>query len=118
MSLFYAETHEWAETEGNIATVGISDHAQHELGDIVFIELPEAGEKVVAGKFLCEVESVKAVSEIYSPVSGTIVEVNEELESSPEKINENARANWICKIEFTSIPENLMTEKDYLAKQA
>ena len=118
MSLYYAQTHEWAETEGNLATVGISDHAQHELGDIVFIELPEKGKKVVAGKFLCEVESVKAVSEIYSPVTGTVVEVNEELESSPEKINENARANWICKIEFTSIPENLMTEKDYLAKQA
>ena len=118
MSLYYAETHEWAETNGNLATVGISDHAQHELGDIVFVELPEVGKKVVAGKFLCEVESVKAVSEIYAPVSGTIVEVNEDLESTPEKINENSRANWICKIEFESIPSSLLSEKDYLAKQA
>lgn len=119
MSLYYAETHEWAETsDGNIATVGISDHAQHELGDIVYVELPEVGKKVVAEKFLCEVESVKAVSEIYAPVSGTIVEVNNELEDSPEKINEDARVNWICKIEFESIPSNLMAEEQYLEKQA
>lgn len=118
MNLYYAESHEWAEVDGKVATVGISDHAQHELGDIVFIELPEVGNKVIAGKVLCEVESVKAVSEIYSPVSGTITEINEELNDAPEKINEDARANWICKIQFDKIPEGLLSEAEYLKKQA
>jgi glycine cleavage system H protein len=118
MSLYYAESHEWAEIDGKVATIGISDHAQHELGDIVFIELPEVGKKVAAGKVLCEVESVKAVSEIYAPVSGTVTEINEELSDAPEKINEDARANWICKMQIDSIPTGLLSEAEYLKKQA
>ncbi|MGI6137056.1 MAG: glycine cleavage system protein GcvH [Clostridiales bacterium] len=118
MSLYYAETHEWAEINGKVATVGISDFAQGELGDIVFVELPVVGDTVDAGGFLCEVESVKAVSEIYAPVAGKIIEVNEELEDAPEKINENARGAWICKIEFSTLPDGLLSEEEYLKQNS
>lgn len=113
MKILYRESHEWAAIEGKTAKVGLSDHAQSELGDLVFINLPEVGAEVTAGEVLCDVESVKAVSDIYAPVSGKIVKVNEELESSPELINQDAMGAWICEIEVTEVPENLMDETAY-----
>ena len=113
MKLLYAKSHEWAAIEGNVAKVGISDHAQGELGDLVFINLPAVGDEVTAGEALCDVESVKAVSDIYAPVSGKIVRVNEELEGSPELINQDALGAWICEIEVTEVPEDLMDEAAY-----
>ncbi|MCH5147935.1 MAG: glycine cleavage system protein GcvH [Clostridiales bacterium] len=113
MKILYRESHEWAAIEGNTAKVGISDHAQSELGDLVFVNLPEVGTEVTAGEVLCDVESVKAVSDLYAPVSGKIVKVNEELESSPELINQDAMGAWICEIEVTEVPEDLMDETAY-----
>lgn len=97
----YAKTHEWAHMEGDIATVGISDHAQQEVGDIVFIDLPKVGQKVTAGQNCCVVESVKSASEIYAPVSGEIVEVNEALNADPALVNREAHGNgWLFKSKF------------------
>ena len=113
MKVSYSKTHEWVAIEGNVAKVGLSDHAQKELGDLVFINLPEVDAEVTAGEVLCDVESVKAVSDVYAPVSGKIVKVNEELEGSPELINQDALGAWICEIELTEAPENLMDEAAY-----
>lgn len=113
MKILFKDTHEWAAIEGTKAKVGLSDHAQSELGDLVFINLPEVGAQVTAGDVLCDVESVKAVSDIYSPVSGKIVKVNEELESAPELINQDAMGAWICEIEVTDVPNDLMDEAAY-----
>lgn len=102
----YAKTHEWISVEDGIAVVGISDHAQEHLGDVVYVELPETGKKVNKGDILCTVESVKAASDIYAPASGEIVEVNEELDASPEKINSDAEgAGWIAKIKLSDKSE-------------
>ena len=113
MKVLYRESHEWAAIEGNTAKIGISDHAQSELGDLVFINLPEVGMEVNAGDVLCDVESVKAVSDLYAPVSGKVVKVNEELESAPELINQDAMGAWICEIEVTEVPADLMDEAAY-----
>jgi glycine cleavage system H protein len=98
--LKYAKTHEWArlESDGSI-TVGITDHAQYLLGDLVFIELPEAGSSVAAGKEVAVVESVKAASDIYAPVSGKIRSVNQEAADAPEKVNNDAYGTWLFRIE-------------------
>lgn len=111
----FAKTHEWADINGNEATVGISTFAASELSDIAFIVLPEIGQEVVAGEKLCEVESVKSVEDIMAPVSGKVIEINEELESAPELINDDAMAAWICKIEVTAVPDDLMDEAEYEA---
>lgn len=111
----YLKSHEWANIEGNVATIGISTFAADELGDIVYISLPEIGQEVEAGEEMCEVESVKAVSEINSPVTGKVVEINEELESAPELINDNAMDAWICKVEFTAIADDALSEEEYAA---
>ena len=113
MKVLYRESHEWAAVEGKVAKVGISDHAQKELGDLVFINLPEVGAVVTAGDVLCDVESVKAVSDIMAPVSGKVVKVNEELENAPELINQDAMGAWICEIEVTEVPADLMDEAEY-----
>lgn len=113
MKVLFRESHEWAAIEGNTAKIGISDHAQSELGDLVFINLPEVGMEVTAGDVLCDVESVKAVSDIMAPVSGKVVKVNEELENAPELINQDAMGAWICEIEVTEVPEDLMDEAAY-----
>lgn len=113
MKVLFRESHEWAAIEGNTAKIGISDHAQSELGDLVFINLPEVGMEVSAGDVLCDVESVKAVSDIMAPVSGKVVKVNEELENAPELINQDAMGAWICEIEVTEVPEDLMDEAAY-----
>lgn len=94
----YAESHEWVSVEGDIATIGISDYAQHALGDIVYVDMPEEGDEIEAGEAFGAVESVKAASDLISPVSGEVVEVNSALEHNPELINQDAFANWIIKV--------------------
>ncbi len=102
----YTKTHEWVEVSGKNATVGISEHAQDELGDIVYVELPELGKEVKSGEVLCSVESVKSASDIYAPVSGKVVEVNKVLEDTPETINKSAESDgWIAKIEISDLKE-------------
>jgi glycine cleavage system H protein len=104
--LKYSEEHEWVLVEGDVATIGISDFAQDSMGDVVFVELPEVGDNIDSGQACGVVESVKAVSDIYSPVSGEIVEVNEELPDSPESINTSPYdAGWIAKIKLTAATE-------------
>ena len=104
--LKYTDTHEWVQVKGDTAVVGITDHAQSELTDIVFAELPEVGKEVKKGDELCVVESVKSVSEIYSPVSGKIIEVNTDLDDSPELINENPYDDgWLVEIEIANKDE-------------
>ena len=110
----YMKSHEWVVIDGDTATVGISDFAQSELGDLVFVNLPEPGDEVTAGEAFADVESVKAVSDIYSPVTGTIAEINEELLDSPELIIENANDAWFIKVEnVTEQAEDLLAPEDY-----
>ncbi len=97
----YTKDHEWVAVEGNRARVGITDHAQSELGDIVFVELPSIGDTVGAGEILATVESVKAVGDVFAPLDGTVIEVNRALESSPETINRSPHGEgWIAVVEF------------------
>lgn len=103
--LRYSDDHEWVKVEGNIAVIGISDFAQHELGDITYADLPEVDDEVVAGEEFGALESVKASSELMSPVSGRVIEVNAELDDAPEKINEDAYEAWIIKVEMTDPAE-------------
>ncbi|GAV20079.1 glycine cleavage system H protein [Mariprofundus micogutta] len=113
--LKYTKDHEWVRIEGDIATFGISDHAQEALGDIVFVELPEIGREVNAGEAYAVVESVKAVSDVYAPVAGEVIEINEELEGEPEKVNTDAYgAGWIAKVKITSDEAvELMSDDEY-----
>lgn len=114
----YTREHEWILVEGDTGTVGITDHAQKELGDIVYVDLPKPGAAVEAGKALGSVESVKAVSDIYSPVSGEVVAVNELLATAPEKLNEDPHgAAWLVKIRLGNPAEldGLMSAADYQA---
>src|SRR5258708_16287117 len=102
----YTKQHEWVDVSGDVATIGITDYAQHELGDVVFAELPKVGAKVEAGKSFGTVESVKAVSEIYSPVSGEVTEVNGELQNTPEKINSDPHGSaWLIKVRLPNSAE-------------
>ena len=102
MAKFYAESHEWIELDGNVATLGISRYAADSLGDITYIEIPVSGKKVAAGDILCTVESVKAVSDVYAPVAGTVGEGNADLEADPAALNADPENTWICKIEGVS----------------
>lgn len=113
--LFYSESHEYVKVEGNFAYVGITDYAQHALGNVVYVDMPEVGDEVTAGEDFGAVESVKAASDLISPVSGTVVEVNEALEDKPELINEDAFSNWIIKVELSNKTEveNLMDAAAY-----
>ncbi len=107
--LRYTKEHEWVRVEGDIGVVGITDHAQHELGDIVYVDLPKVGASVDIGKSLGSVESVKAVSDIYCPVSGEVVEVNETLSQSPEKLNQDPHGSaWLVRVRMSS-PDQLKT---------
>ena len=101
----YTREHEWIDVSGKTGSIGITDYAQSTLGDIVFVELPKVGSKVEKGKVFGSVESVKAVSDLYSPVTGTVLEVNEELATAPEKINSDAHAAWIMKVEVADPAE-------------
>lgn len=112
--LLYAKSHEWCLIEGDVATVGITQFAQEQLGDLTFVELPDVGDTFEAGNEMGSVESVKAASEIYAPVSGEIIEVNEELEDAPEKVNEEPYGDgWMVKIKFKGEPEGLMDAGGY-----
>jgi glycine cleavage system H protein len=102
----YTKEHEWVEVKGDVATIGITDYAQHELGDVVFVELPKAGVTIETGKSFGTVESVKAVSEIYAPVSGEVVEANAELHNTPEKINTDPHGvAWLIKVRLANPAE-------------
>ena len=101
----YSESHEWVRIEDGIAVIGVTDHAQHELGDITYVDLPEEGDTVSAGEDFGALESVKAASDLFSPVSGKIVEVNFDLEDNPGAINEDAYGSWIIKVEMTDPSE-------------
>ena len=114
--LKYSKEHEWVLVEGGVATVGITDYAQDQLGDIVFVELPAVGDKVSKEDAFGVVESVKAVSDIYAPVSGKVVEVNDDLPENPEMLNEDSYGDgWIIKIEMNDLDElqDLMTAGEY-----
>lgn len=100
-NLKYTKEHEWLDVQGSTGVIGITDYAQSTLGDIVFVELPKVGDTVTGGKTFGSVESVKAVSDLYSPVSGTVTAINEELNSSPDKVNENAHEAWMIKVELS-----------------
>ena len=103
--LFYAESHEYVKVEGEYGYVGITDYAQHELGNVVYVDTPDEGDEVVAGDDFGAVESVKAASDLISPVSGEVVEVNEALADSPELINSDPYANWIIKVKLSDASE-------------
>jgi glycine cleavage system H protein len=111
----YTKEHEWIDVNGAKGSVGITDYAQNSLGDIVFVDLPKVGDTLDAGKIFGSVESVKAVSDLYSPVSGTVTEVNEALKDAPEKINADANTTWMLKLDVTNPSEldGLLSAADY-----
>ena len=115
--LKYSESHEWVKVEGNIAVVGVSDFAQKEMGEITYVDMPDVDDEVEKGESFGALESVKAASDLYSPVSGTVVEKNDELEDAPEKVNEDAYEAWIIKVEMSdpSELEGLMDAASYKA---
>ena len=115
--LYYSESHEYVKVEGEFGYVGITDYAQEQLGNVVYVDMPEEGDEVTAGQEFGAVESVKAASDLISPVSGTVVEVNTVLEEHPELINEDAFENWIMKVEMSDAGElaNLLDAKGYEA---
>lgn len=115
--LYYSESHEFVKVEGNIGFIGITDYAQNALGNVVYVDMPEVDDEVTAGEEFGAVESVKAASDLISPVSGTVLEVNEALDDQPELINQDAFANWIIKVEISDKSEldNLMDAKAYAA---
>ncbi len=112
----YTESHEWVEVKDGVATIGISEHAQEQLGDIVYIDLPGEGDELSKGDTLCSIESVKSANDVYTPVSGEVLETNSSLEDAPETINESAEGEgWICKIKISddSELEGLMSLEEY-----
>ena len=111
----YTKEHEWVKIDGDTGTIGITDYAQNSLGDIVFVELPKVGATLEKGKTFGTVESVKAVSDIYAPVSGTVMAINDELTKSPEKINSDAHHSWIVKVKLSNAVDNsgLLSAADY-----
>ena len=112
----YTKEHEWLKLDGDTGTVGITDHAQHELGDVVYVEVPKAGDKFTAGQTFGTVESVKAVSELFTPASGEVLDVNQELGASPETINKDPYGSgWMIRIRLSNKGEtgNLMSAKQY-----
>ena len=111
--LKYTKTHEWVKQEGDLYVVGLTDFAQSELGDIVFVNLPEAGDQITAGAAFADVESVKAVSDVFSPVSGTVAEINEELLDNPAAINEAPYDAWLIKAENVEGFEELLDSAAY-----
>jgi glycine cleavage system H protein len=111
----YTKEHEWIKAEGKTATIGITHYAQESLGDIVFVELPKAGTEIIAGKVFGTVESVKAVSDLYAPASGTVTDANGELATAPEKVNKDAHGSWMVKIALKDPSElnQLLSAADY-----
>ncbi len=115
VELRYTKSHEWIRYEGDTAIIGISDFAQDALGDVVYVNLPAVGDEVTAGESFGDVESVKAVSDLISPVSGVVCEINEELEDSPENLNEDPYGAWIIKVENVTDTEELLDAAAYEA---
>ena len=115
--LYYSESHEYVKVEGECGYVGITDYAQGQLGNVVYVDMPEIDDEVTAGEEFGAVESVKAASDLFSPVSGTVIEINEALEDTPELINQDAFENWIMKVQLSNPAEleNLMDAKAYEA---
>ena len=115
--LYYSESHEYVRVEGEFGYIGISDYAQHALGNVVYVDMPEVDDEVTAGEEFGAVESVKAASDLIAPVSGTIVEINEALEDEPELLNKDAFGNWIIKVQLSDKSEldNLMDVEAYKA---
>lgn len=113
--LYYSESHEYVKVEGEYGYVGITDYAQHQLGNVVYVDMPEVDDNVTAGEEFGAVESVKAASDLISPISGTVVEINEVLEDEPEQINKDAFANWIMKVKLSDASEleGLMSASQY-----
>ena len=113
--LYYAESHEFVKVEGDYGYIGITDYAQNQLGNVVYVDMPEVDDEVEAGEVFGAVESVKAASDLISPVSGKVVEVNEALEDEPELVNQDAFENWIIKVELSDKSEldNLLSAADY-----
>ena len=111
----YTKEHEWIKIDGTTGTIGITDHAQNSLGDIVFVELPKVGTEITAGQTFGSVESVKAVSDLYAPVSGTVTEINEALNTSPEQVNADAHGAWMINVTLKNPAEanSLMSAADY-----
>ena len=115
--LYYSESHEWVKVDGNVAIVGITDFAQHAMGDLSYVDMPDVDDELEKGEEFGAVESVKAASDLYSPVTGTVVEINEELEDVPELLNQDAFANWIMKVEMND-PSELESLMDAAAYEA
>ena len=115
--LRYTKEHEWISVEGTLGTVGITDYAQSTLGDIVFVDLPKLGDPVTANQTFGSVESVKAVSDLYSPISGTVTAINPELATAPDKVNEDAYAAWMIRVELSDAAQlnTLLTAAEYEA---
>ncbi len=113
--LLYTKSHEWVRLDGDTAVVGISDFAQDALGDVVFVNLPAVGDEVIAGESFGDVESVKAVSDLISPVTGVVCQINEALEDAPENLNEDPYGAWIIKVEAVTGKEELLGAADYEA---
>ena len=111
--LKYTKSHEWVKEENGLYVVGLTDYAQDALGDIVFVNLPMVGDEVTADSVFADVESVKAVSDVYSPVSGTVVEVNEEMVDAPQLVNEDPYGAWFIKVENGVLSDGLLTAEEY-----
>lgn len=113
--LLYSKSHEWVKEEGDVAVIGLTDYAQSELGDLVFVNLPEEDDELSVGEAFADVESVKAVSDVYAPVSGVVSEVNEELLDAPEMINEAPYDAWFVKVKDITEKEELLSAEEYQA---
>lgn len=109
----FARTHEWVEIEDDVATIGISDYAQKSLGDLVYVQLPEVGDSFLVGDEFAEVESVKAVSQIYCPVAGEVIEVNDAVADNSALVNEDCYGAWFVKIRVEAVAKDLLTEQEY-----
>ena len=114
--LSYTATDEWVTVDGGVYTIGLTDYAQAALGDLVFVNLPEVGDAVTAGEYLADVESVKAVSDVFSPVTGTVVEVNGDLLDAPELVNDDPYGAWFVRVGEVSVVEELLDACAYAAK--
>ena len=115
--LYYSESHEWLKVEGEFGYIGITDYAQHQLGNVVYVDLPEVDDELNQGEEFGAVESVKAASDLLSPISGIVVEINDKLEDKPELLNEDAFGNWICQVKINDKAEldSLMNAEAYKA---
>lgn len=113
--LLYSKSHEWVKEEGEEMVIGLTDYAQSELGDLVFVNLPEEGDELTVGEAFADVESVKAVSDVYAPVAGTVSEINEELLDAPEKINEAPYGAWLVRVKDVTEKEALLSAEEYQA---